>query len=230
MADFTYLKQKAYECNMELFNQHLVIKTFGNVSCFDKDKGVFVIKPSGVPYNELNPDKMVVIDLDNTIVEGKLNPSSDTKTHIVLYNNFSDIGGIAHTHSTYAVAWAQAGISIPILGTTHADYMARDIPCTVVMSDKAIAGDYEVETGNLIVETFKTMQYSEVQMVLVANHGPFTWGVTAGQAVYNSVMLEELAKMAYLSLQINPQAKRIKNTLIRKHYNRKHGKNAYYGQ
>ena len=230
MSSFKVLKQRAYECNMELIKQKVVIQTFGNASCLDKERQVFAIKPSGVPYDELHPDKIVIVDLKNNIIEGDLNPSSDTKTHTVLYNNFPNISGIVHTHSPYAVAWAQAKKSIPILGTTHADHIAYDIPCTKVMSDQAITGDYEIETGNLIVETFKNLSYEEIQMVLVACHGPFTWGKTPEKAVYNSIMLEELAKMAYITLQINPDVETIKKTLILKHYRRKHGENAYYGQ
>lgn len=230
MSKFKALKQRAYKCNMELVKQKVVIQTFGNASCLDKEKQVFAIKPSGVPYDELHPDMMVIVDLQNNIIEGNLNPSSDTKTHTVLYNNFPDIGGIVHTHSTYAVAWAQAKMPIPILGTTHADHIAYNIPCTKVMSDHAITKDYEVETGNLIVETFFNMSYKEIQMVLVACHGPFTWGETPEKAVYNSIMLEEIAKMACLTVQINPKSETIKKTLILKHYHRKHGDNAYYGQ
>jgi L-ribulose-5-phosphate 4-epimerase len=215
---------------MELVKQKVVFQTFGNASCLDREKKVFAIKPSGVPYEELHPDKIVIVDLHNTIVEGDLNPSSDTKTHCVLYNHFPLIGGVVHTHSTCAVAWAQAKKPIPVFGTTHADHLARDIPCTGVMSDAAILGDYEIETGNLIVETFKDLSYEEIQMVLVACHGPFTWGETPEKAVYNSVILEELAKMAFITIQINPGAGRIKQTLMAKHYERKHGENAYYGQ
>ncbi|MBN2531940.1 MAG: L-ribulose-5-phosphate 4-epimerase AraD [Spirochaetales bacterium] len=230
MNDFKALKQRAYECNMELVKQQLVIRTFGNASCLDRERKVFAIKPSGIPYEDLRPDKFVIVDLNNNIIEGDYKPSSDTKTHTVLYNHFPLIGGIVHTHSTYAVAWAQAMKPIPVYGTTHADHLSLDIPCTKVISDAAILGDYEIETGNLIVETFKTLSYEEIQMVLVACHGPFTWGETPEKAVYNSIMLEELAKMACITMQINPGAGRIKQTLIIKHYERKHGKNAYYGQ
>jgi len=173
---------------------------------------------------------MVVLDLQLNIVEGKLKPSSDTQTHAVLYRSFPEIGGIAHTHSPYAVAWAQAVKPIPILGTTHADFLAMDIPCTEVMSDKMIKGDYEEETGNLIVRRFARLSYKEVEMVLVANHGPFTWGATAAKAVENSLMLEEIAKMALLTLQINPKTPRLRGALVKKHYQRKHGDQAYYGQ
>jgi len=230
MSAYEYLKQKAYECNMELPKHGLVIYTFGNVSCFDKEKGVFAIKPSGVPYEKLNPDDIVIVDLDNRIVEGRLKPSSDTKTHTVLYNNFPEIRGIVHTHSTYATAWSQAIKPIPILGTTHADHLTTDIPCTKVMSDEAIKKDYEYETGILIIETFKNLSYEEIQMVLVACHGPFTWGVTPEKAVYNSVILEELAEIAYLTKQISKNVNHIKDALINKHYKRKHGIDSYYGQ
>jgi L-ribulose-5-phosphate 4-epimerase len=205
MNIYRNLKQKAFECNMELPKKGLVFYTFGNVSCFDKESGVFAIKPSGIPYADLKPDDMGVIDLENNVVDGDFKPSSDTKTHVVLYRHFSKIGGIVHTHSTYAVAWAQAMMSIPILGTTHADHLTADIPCTNVMSDQAIEGDYETETGKLIVETFKDISY-------------------------NSAVLEELAKMAYLTKHINSDVHRLKDTLILKHYNRKHGVDAYYGQ
>jgi L-ribulose-5-phosphate 4-epimerase len=230
MDRFKELKERAYENNMELVKQGLVKATFGNVSCLDSDRKVFAIKPSGVPYTELNPDKIVIVDLDCKVVEGDYNPSSDTKTHAVLYRNFPSIGGIVHTHSTFAVAWAQSMLPIPVLGTTHADHLSTDIPCTPAMSDEAIKGDYENETGNLIVKTFASIPIEEVQMVLVASHGPFTWGDTPEKAVYNSVMLEELAKMAYLTISINPKIKRLKRALIDKHYQRKHGKSAYYGQ
>jgi len=224
------LKEIAWLSNLEIPKLGLAIYTFGNVSAFDKDKGVFAIKPSGVTYDKLELDDMVVVDLDYKIVEGKLRPSSDTKTHAVLYKQFKDIGGIAHTHSTYAVAWAQAIKSIPIFGTTHADHLQHDIPCTEVMSEEMIHGTYEEETGNQIVKTFEHLSYKEIEMVLVACHGPFTWGATAEKAVYNSAVLEELAKMGYLTLQINSQTSRLSSALIDKHYQRKHGPEAYYGQ
>jgi L-ribulose-5-phosphate 4-epimerase len=230
MSIYKNLKLKSYECNMELSNQGLVFYTFGNASCLDKEKNVFAIKPSGIPYHDLKPDDMVIVDLNNNVVEGNLKPSSDTKTHAVLYKYFPKIGGVVHTHSTYAVAWAQAMKSIPILGTTHADHLTADVPCTKVMSDEAIQRDYETETGMLIVETFKDFSYEEIQMVLVACHGPFTWGVTPEKAVYNSIVLEELAKIAYLTKMINNNVSRLKDTLINKHYQRKHGINSYYGQ
>lgn len=230
MSSYKELKDRAWECNMELPRRNLVVYTFGNVSALDREKGVFAIKPSGVPYEDLKPEDMVVLDLNNQVVEGKLRYSSDTKTHSVLYRNFPEIGGVVHTHSTYSVAWAQAVKSIPIFGTTHADHVAGDIPCTKVMSDEKIKGDYEEETGMQILETFKNISHNEVEMVLVACHGPFTWGKTPEKAVYNSVVLEELAKMALFTLEINPAAARLKKSLINKHYQRKHGQNAYYGQ
>ncbi len=216
---------------MQLHHHRLVVSTFGNVSAFDPDKAVCAIKPSGVAYDELTPEQMVVVDLDNTIVEGTLRPSSDTRTHTVLYRHFEGVKGVAHTHSAYAVAWAQAKKDIPILGTTHADHCATDIPCTEVMPDEMIKGDYEHETGNLIVNTFgERLSPSEVPMVLVASHGPFTWGGCADKAVYHSLILEELAKMALFTHQIVPDIERMAPALIQKHYERKHGKNAYYGQ
>ncbi|HBC86050.1 MAG TPA: L-ribulose-5-phosphate 4-epimerase [Lentisphaeria bacterium] len=230
MSKYKALKEQAWECNMEIPKLGLAIYTFGNVSAVDRSKGVFAIKPSGVPYDRLKPREMVVVDLEGKVVEGSLRPSSDTNTHAVLYRSFSDIGGIVHTHSTYAVAWAQAIRPIPIFGTTHADHLVEAVPCTEVMDDEMIKGDYEEQTGQQILDAFKKRSYKEVEMVLVACHGPFTWGATPGKAVYNSAVLEELAKMAYLTLTINPKAPELKKTLIDKHYQRKHGKNSYYGQ
>jgi L-ribulose-5-phosphate 4-epimerase len=230
MSSYKELKDQAWECNMELPRRNLVVYTFGNVSALDRAKGVFAIKPSGVPYEELKPEQMVVVDLDCRVVEGNLRYSSDTKTHAVLYRNFSDIGGVVHTHSPYCVAWAQAMKPVPIFGTTHADHLPVAIPCTEVMDDEKIKGDYEEETGNMIRETFKNLPYKEVEMVLVACHGPFTWGTTASKAVYNSAVAEELAKMALWTISINPQTPQLKQSIIKKHYERKHGKNAYYGQ
>jgi L-ribulose-5-phosphate 4-epimerase len=215
---------------MELPRRNLVQYTFGNASVIDREKGVIAIKPSGVDYDKLHPQDIVIVDLENNIVDGKLKPSSDTKTHLVLYKNFFDICGIVHTHSTFSVAWAQAVTPIPILGTTHADHLANEVPCTRVMSSEMIKGDYEIETGNQILDIFKDISYREIQMVLVACHGPFTWGLTPEKAVYNSVILEELAKMALYTRQINPQVNTINQELIDKHYKRKHGKNSYYGQ
>lgn len=232
MDKYRELKRTAYESNMRLPELGLVLFTFGNASAADRDAGVFAIKPSGVPYPELHPDDIVIVDFNNQVVEGGKNPSSDTKTHAVLYKHWDTIGGIVHTHSTYATAWAQSQLDIPIMGTTHADHLAADIPCAPPMSDEMIKGDYESQTGYQIMHVFedRDISYEEVEMVLLANHAPFTWGKTAEQAVYNSAVLEEIAKMAYLTLQINPGAPRLKDSLIKKHYERKHGPDAYYGQ
>lgn len=230
MSKYDEIKHRVYECNMELPRQGLVIYTFGNASGIDRNEGIIAIKPSGVSYEILKPEDMVIVDLQGKTVEGELNPSSDTKTHLVLYNHFPEIGGVAHTHATYAVAWAQAAKSIPILGTTHADHLHLDIPCTDFMTKEMIQGDYEVETGNQILKTFQNISYEEVEMVLIAGHGPFTWGKTSEKAVYNSVVLEELAKMAFLTFQINPNISHLDEALIQKHYQRKHGSDAYYGQ
>jgi L-ribulose-5-phosphate 4-epimerase len=230
MSKLNEIKQRVYKCNLELPKQKLVIYTFGNVSAMDRDEGIIAIKPSGVNYNEMSPEDIVVVDLDGKVIEGNLRPSSDTNTHLVLYKNFPEIGGVVHTHSTYAVAWAQAAKPIPILGTTHADHLHLEVPCTDFMSKEMIEGDYEVETGNQILNCFKNFSYKEIEMVLVAGHGPFTWAPTPEKAVYNSVILEELAKMALLTLQINPEISSLDNTLTQKHYRRKHGPNAYYGQ
>jgi L-ribulose-5-phosphate 4-epimerase len=217
---------------MMLPESGLVIHTFGNASVVDRENQVFAIKPSGIPYDKLRPDDMVIVTFENRVVEGSLKPSSDTKTHSCLYNHWKDIESIVHTHSTYAVAWAQACRDIPILGTTHADHLATDIPCTDLMDDRMIRGDYEHETGLQIVNYMNDtdLSHREIEMILVAGHGPFTWGNSAEKAVYNSVMLEEMARMAYLTLQINPETSRLKDTLIQKHYERKHGEKAYYGQ
>jgi L-ribulose-5-phosphate 4-epimerase len=227
---YTELKREAYEANMEIPKQGLAIYTFGNVSAFDTQRGVFAIKPSGVPYESLGVESMVVVDLDGNVVEGLGRPSSDTKTHAVLYRAFGDVGGICHSHSMYAVAWAQACREIPVFGTTHADHLTAPIPVTAPMSDDAIERDYEVETGVQILERLRGMDHHEIEMIVVACHGPFTWGKNALKAVYNSRVLEEIAHMAFLTQTINPQAPPIKDTLIRKHYLRKHGANAYYGQ
>src|SRR5215213_5527653 len=231
-SKYEAIRHAAYEANMQLPKLGLVLFTFGNVSAVDRQQGVFAIKPSGVPYEELLPDKMVIVDLDAKVVEGDLRPSSDTKTHAVLYKHWENIGGIAHTHSTYATAWAQAQRDIPIFGTTHADHNTVDIPCASPMSDEMIMGNYEYQTGFQIMDCLKDkgMSYEEVEMILVGNHAPFTWGKTPGKAVYNSAVLESIAQMAWITEQINPMAPRLKNALIKKHYERKHGKNSYYGQ
>lgn len=232
MHSYQTLKEEAWEANLELSRQHLAIYTFGNVSAIDRQRGVIAIKPSGVPYSQLKPSDMVLVDLDNHVLEGTLRPSSDTRTHTLLYRHFEHIGGVCHTHSTYAVAWAQAMQPIPNLGTTHADHLTSSIPVTAVMSDAMIRGDYEHETGNQIIDLFRQENLSpiDVEMVLVACHGPFTWGAHAAKAVYNATVLEELAKMAFLTLQINPLTPPLKQTLVEKHYFRKHGEHAYYGQ
>jgi len=232
MSKYDDIKELAYKANMELPRLNLVIFTFGNVSAADRDLGVFAIKPSGVPYEELTPEKMVVVDFNGVVVKGKLRPSSDTKTHAVLYNEWEEIGGICHTHSTYATAWAQALRDIPIYGTTHADHKTVDIPCAPPMHDERIQGDYEYETGYQIINCLndKELDYKEVEMILVGNHAPFTWGKTPEKAVYNSAVLESIAQMAFLTEQINPKASRLKDSLIKKHFERKHGPNSYYGQ
>jgi L-ribulose-5-phosphate 4-epimerase len=230
MSRYSQLKEQVYQCNVELPEHDIVVYNFGNASAIDRQQGVIAIKPSGVMYDVLRPEDIVVLDLAGRVVEGKLRPSSDTSTHLVLYNSFANIGGVVHTHSRYAVAWAQAAVPIPILGTTHADHLHLDIPCTAFMTDDMIKRNYEVETGHQILNTFENLSYEEIEMVLVAGHGPFTWGKTVEKAVYNSVILEELARMAFLTIQINPQASRLKDALIQKHYQRKHGPDAYYGQ
>lgn len=229
---YQQIKQAAYDANMQLPKLGLVLFTFGNVSVADHSKKVFAIKPSGVPYEDLTPEKMVVVDFNNHIIEGTLRPSSDTKTHAVLYSNWDHIGSIVHTHSTYATAWAQSQRAIPIYGTTHADHNTVDIPCAPPMDDSMIEGDYEYQTGLQIINHFNALNfnYKEVEMVLVGNHAPFTWGKNAEKAVYNAAVLEELARMAYLTEQINPSAPKLKDALIKKHYERKHGADSYYGQ
>jgi L-ribulose-5-phosphate 4-epimerase len=232
MKQFEKIKQEAYYANMQLPKLGLVLFTFGNVSVADRALNVFAIKPSGVPYDELSPEKMVIVDFNGEIIAGNLRPSSDTKTHAVLYKHWEDITSIVHTHSTYATAWAQSQRPIPIYGTTHADHLTIDIPCAATMNDEMIAGDYEFQTGFQIMQHFQEigLSYKEVEMILVGNHAPFTWGKTASKAVYNAAVLEELARMAYLTEQINSNAPRLKDSLIKKHFERKHGPAAYYGQ
>ncbi len=232
MSKYDEIKDLSYKANMQLPELGLVLFTFGNVSAADRSEGVFAIKPSGVPYAELTPAKMVIVDFDGKTVEGNLRPSSDTKTHAVLYKHWSKINGIAHTHSTYATAWAQAQNDIPIFGTTHADHNTVDIPCAPPMDDEMIQGDYEYQTGFQIINCFKEkgLSYEEVEMILVGNHAPFTWGKSAEKAVYNSAVLESIAKMAYLTQSINANALRLKDALIKKHYERKHCTDSYYGQ
>ncbi|PTT00826.1 L-ribulose-5-phosphate 4-epimerase [Flavobacterium sp. HMWF030] len=231
-SQYKDLKQECYEANMQLNALNLVVYTFGNVSAVDRKNGVFAIKPSGVPYEDLKPEDIVIVDFDNNVIEGTMRPSSDTKTHAYLYKNWPNIGGVAHTHATYSVAWAQSQQDIPIFGTTHADHLTADIPCAPPMADALIEGNYEHNTGIQILDCFKekNLSYEEVEMVLIGNHGPFAWGKNAAKAVYNSKVLEVVAEMAYLTLQINPNAPRLKDSLIKKHYNRKHGKDSYYGQ
>ena len=232
MSKYDQIQQSAYEANMQLPKLGLVLFTFGNVSAADRAAGVFAIKPSGVPYEDLSPAKMVIVDFDGNTVQGDLRPSSDTLTHAVLYKHWENIGGIVHTHSTYATAWAQSQRSIPIFGTTHADHNTVDIPCAPPMNDEMIQGNYEYQTGFQIMNAFKDrgLSYEEVEMVLVGNHAPFTWGKTPDKAVYNSAVLESVAQMAYLTEQISSVAPRLKDSLIKKHYERKHGPNSYYGQ
>ena len=231
------LKAKVCQANLDLVRHGLVLFTWGNVSAIDRASGLVVIKPSGVSYDEMKPEDMVVVDLDGKVVEGTLNPSSDTPTHVVLYKAFPNIGGVVHTHSTFATAWAQAGRDIPNIGTTHADYFHDDIPCTRDMRKAEVFGAYELETGNVIVERFKGMNPDDTPAVLVKNHGPFTWGTDADNAVHNAVVLEEVAKMAFVSstlhlntLDLVEHVPSMNRHLIEKHYSRKHGPNAYYGQ
>jgi L-ribulose-5-phosphate 4-epimerase len=232
MSKYKHIQESAYEANMQLPKLGLVLFTFGNVSAVDRDLGVFAIKPSGVPYADLTPEKMVIVDLDGQTVKGKLRPSSDTLTHAVLYKHWEHIGGIVHTHSTYATAWAHALRDIPIFGTTHADHCTVDIPCAPPMDDAMIEGDYEYQTGFQIMNALqaKGLTYQDVEMMLVGNHAPFTWGKTPEKAVYNSAVLETIAQMAYLTEQIRNDTPRLKDSLIKKHYERKHGPDSYYGQ
>jgi len=227
---YAELKRQAWEANMELHQRGLVLYTWGNVSQINRALGVFAIKPSGVPYERLTVDDMVVVDLDNKRVEGTLKPSSDTRTHTHLYRQFEMIGGVTHTHSTYATAWAQAQQEIPCFGTTHADYAYGSIPCTKIMSNAQIERDYEEETGIQITEAFAQRNPMETPMVIVAGHAPFTWGKTAAESVYHAVVLEEIARMAFLTKSIDPLRGPLKQEIMDKHYQRKHGKNAYYGQ
>lgn len=223
------LKEKVFKANLDLVRHGLVIFTWGNVSAIDSDTRLVVIKPSGVSYDDMKPEDMVVVDLDGTIVEGDLNPSSDTPTHLALYRAWPEIGGVVHTHSTYATAWAQAGRGIPAIGTTHADYFHNEIPCTEDMSEQEVKGAYELETGNVIVRRFEGINPVHTPGVLVKNHGPFTWGKDCAEAVHNAVVLEQVAKMACLAYAINPDLT-MNSLLVEKHFSRKHGPGAYYGQ
>ncbi len=227
-----YLKKKVYEANMDLVRHGLVIFTWGNVSGIDRERGLVVIKPSGVDYDTMTPDDMVVVDLHTgEVVEGSLRPSSDTPTHLVLYRAWPEIGGVVHTHSTYATAWAQAGIDLPNIGTTHADYFHNAIPCTADMTEAEVKGQYELETGNVIVNRFRLGAINPVHTpgVLVKNHGPFSWGKDPHEAVHNAVVMEQVAKMAFVAYSVNPRLT-MNPLLVEKHFSRKHGPNAYYGQ
>ncbi|MDD6210418.1 MAG: L-ribulose-5-phosphate 4-epimerase [Bacteroidales bacterium] len=223
------LKKLVCKANLDLVKHGLVLFTWGNVSAIDRQKGVVIIKPSGVEYDKMSPDDMVVVDMDGNVVDGKMKPSSDTPTHLELYKAFPNIGGIVHTHSTYATAWAQSGDAIPNLGTTHADYFKMGVPCTRDMKANEVNGEYEMETGRVIAELFSGINPDYTPSVLVKNHGPFSWGKDAAEAVHNAVVLEQIAKMAYLTLQINPDST-MNPHLVQKHFFRKHGPNAYYGQ
>lgn len=223
------LKDKVCRANLDLVRHGLVLFTWGNVSAIDRESGLVVIKPSGVSYDDMKPEDMVVVDLDGKVIEGRLNPSSDTPTHVVLYKAFPQAGGVVHTHSTYATSWAQAGLDIPNIGTTHADYFHDAVPCTPDMTESEVKGEYELETGNVIVRRFEGLNPVHTPGVLVKNHGPFTWGKDADEAVYNAVVLEQVAKMASISFGINP-ALTMNPLLIEKHFSRKHGPGAYYGQ
>jgi len=226
------LKHAVWEANMDLPKYGLVTFTWGNVSGIDRESGYAVIKPSGVPYEELKAEQMVVVDLEGNVVEGNLRPSSDTATHVLLYKAFPAIGGIVHTHSPWATSWAQAGRAIPALGTTHGDYFYGEVPCTRAMTEAEIKGAYELETGNVIVETFKTsgIDPNQVPSVLVNSHAPFCWGKDPHNAVHNAVVLEEVAKMALHTFQLNPNVQPMDQALLDRHYLRKHGAGAYYGQ
>lgn len=224
------LKEAVYRANMDLVAHGLVIFTWGNVSGIDREKGLVVIKPSGVDYDSMTPADMVVVDLaTGKVVEGDLRPSSDTPTHLELYRSFPEVGGVVHTHSTYATAWAQAGLDIPNIGTTHADYFHDDIPCTADMTVEEVKGDYELETGKVIVKRFKGINPVHTPGVLVKNHGPFSWGKSPADAVHNAVVMEQVAKMAFIAFNVNPSLT-MNPLLIEKHFNRKHGPGAYYGQ
>lgn len=223
------LKKKVFQSNLDLVHHGLVIFTWGNVSAIDREKGLVVIKPSGVSYDTMKAEDMVVVDLEGNVVEGNLKPSSDTPTHLVLYKAFPAIGGVAHTHSTYATAWSQAGVDLPNIGTTHADYFHDSIPCTLDMTAEEVNGAYELETGNVIVKRFEGINPIHTPGVLVKNHGPFSWGKSADDAVHNAVVMEQVAKMAFVAYSVNPSLT-MNPLLVEKHFNRKHGPGAYYGQ
>ncbi|MBQ9138480.1 MAG: L-ribulose-5-phosphate 4-epimerase [Alistipes sp.] len=223
------LKQSVCQANLDLVRHGLVILTWGNVSAIDRETNLVVIKPSGVSYDDMTAEDMVVVDLDGNVVEGNLRPSSDTPTHLAIYKAFAEVGAVVHTHSTYATAWAQACRSIPNLGTTHSDTFHKAVPCTAEMTTEQIERAYEAETGTVIADAFRDMEPMHTPAVLVAHHGPFTWGKNAKEAVQNSVILEEVARMASITLALNPTVE-MNDDLVEKHYNRKHGANAYYGQ
>ena len=223
------LKEQVFRANLDLVKHGLVVFTWGNASAIDRKQSLVVIKPSGVDYQNMKADDMVVVDMDGKVVEGKLKPSSDMPTHLYLYQHFENIGGVVHTHSTYATAWAQAGKGIPVIGTTHADYFFGEIPCTRQMTEQEVFSAYEKETGKVIVERFKQLNPNETPGVLVQNHGPFSWGENVNEAVHNAVVMEEVAKMASISFAVNPHLA-MNPHLVKKHYQRKHGPNAYYGQ
>jgi L-ribulose-5-phosphate 4-epimerase len=223
------LKQQVLKANLDLVKHGLVILTWGNVSAIDREKGLVVIKPSGVAYDKMTAEDMVVVDMDGNTVEGKLRPSSDMPTHLVLYKRFPEIGGVVHTHSTYATAWAQACLPIPNIGTTHADTFHHDVPCSKEIPADLVDAAYEASTGVMIADEFENENPLHTPAALACHHGPFTWGKDADSAVYNAVVLEEVAKMAYISKMLNPQIQ-MNQDLVEKHYNRKHGANAYYGQ
>lgn len=224
------LKQQVFDANMALPHYGLVTFTWGNVSAIDRERGLVVIKPSGVPYETMQAEDMVVVDLQGNIIEGRYRPSSDTPTHLELYRRYPHLGGIVHTHSTHATAWAQSGLSIPALGTTHADYFFGDIPCTRALTAAEVAGEYELNTGKVIVETLGDTNPLHTPGIVVYQHGPFSWGKDAADAVHNAVVMEEVAKMAWIACGINPRLRHIDGYLMDKHFSRKHGPNAYYGQ
>jgi L-ribulose-5-phosphate 4-epimerase len=232
MDAYKTLREEAWEANLEIPRRNLAIYTWGNVSALDRERGVFAIKPSGVAYDDLTPESMVIVDMDGAVADGSLRPSSDTETHRVLYRDFPDAGGVTHTHSPYAVAWAQARRTVPVFGTTHADHGAEVIPCTAMMDAEAARNNYELETGLLIVRAFREQNKNPAltSMILVAGHGPFAWGKNAADSVYHAAVLEEICKMALLTLTVNPNAEPLPEHLIKKHWERKHGANAYYGQ
>ncbi|MGF1756417.1 L-ribulose-5-phosphate 4-epimerase [Photobacterium sagamiensis] len=230
MSNLAQLRKDVYEANMALQEYNLITFTWGNVSGIDREQGLVVIKPSGVPYEELSPENMVVVNLEGEVVEGDMNPSSDTATHVQLYRTYKDMAGVVHTHSPYATSWAQAGRAIPALGTTHADYFYGDIPCTRALTNEELQGQYELNTGLVIEEAIGSADPMAIPGIIVKEHAPFTWGTSPKNAVHNAVVLEEVAKMAYQTIQINKEVAQLNSGLLDKHYLRKHGKDAYYGQ